>query len=253
MSKKSRIRVLAEFDAEYVSGRSWLMGIDEAGRGALAGPVCAGAAAISARAYSNNTFLDALESLDDSKKLSEKKREDLFKILCDIKNSGEIDFEASYASVAEIESLNILGATRLAMERSARALNDRLHLNLRLASAPATLFGESALDTSTGFVLIDGKPMKNFPFAHNAVVKGDSSSLAIAAASIVAKVSRDRLMDELSREYPRFGFDEHKGYGTAAHLQNLMLFGSTDIHRPSFLKKIRAEENPNRETQSELF
>ncbi len=253
MSKKSHISTLAEFDAEYISGRSWLVGIDEAGRGCLAGPVCAGAVAIGAKAYSNPTFFKALEALDDSKKLSEKKREEIFRILCDIKNSGEIDFEAAFASVAEIESLNILVATQLAMERAARALNKRLHLNLRMASAPATLFGESALDTSTGFVLIDGRPMKKFPFAHNAIVKGDASSLAIAAASIIAKVSRDKLMEELAREYPRFGFEIHKGYGTAAHLQNLMLFGATDIHRLSFLKKIRAENSGVSETQSELF
>ena len=250
--KNSPIAMLAEFDAEYIAGRSWLVGVDEAGRGCLAGPVCAGAVAVSAKAYLNPTFLKALESLDDSKKLTEKKREEIYSILCNAKNAGEIDFEAGFASVAEIESINILSATQLAMARATDALNERLHLNLRKATAPATLFGESALDTSTGFVLIDGKPMKKFPYAHNAIVKGDASSLAIAAASIVAKVTRDRCMQELARKYPRFGFEIHKGYGTAAHLQNLMLFGATDVHRPSFLKKLR-DENTKAEMQSELF
>lgn len=251
--QKNKVELLAEFDAEYIAGRSWLVGIDEAGRGCLAGPVCAGAVAVSAKAYSNSTFLKALESLDDSKKLTEKKREEIYAILCNAKNAGEIDFEAGFASVAEIESINILSATQLAMARAVEVLNERLHLNLRKATAPATLFGESALDTSTGFVLIDGKPMKKFPYAHNAIVKGDASSLAIASASIIAKVTRDHYMQELARKYPRFGFDVHKGYGTASHLQNLMLFGVTDVHRPSFLKKLRSEETSAKETQSELF
>ena len=253
MAKKSKVEILAEFDAEYIAGRSWLVGIDEAGRGCLAGPVCAGAVAVSAKAYSNKNFLKVLEALDDSKKLTEKKREEIYTILCNAKSAGEIDFEAGFASVAEIESINILSATQLAMARAVEALNERLHLNLRRATAPATLFGESALDTSTGFVLIDGKPMKKFPYAHNAIVKGDASSLAIAAASIIAKVTRDRYMQELARKYPRFGFDVHKGYGTASHLQNLMLFGATDVHRPSFLKKLRDEQASAKETQSELF
>ena len=250
--QKNRISILAEFDAEFIAGRSWLVGVDEAGRGCLAGPVCAGAVAVSAKAYLNPVFLKALESLDDSKKITEKKREEIYSILCNAKNAGEIDFEAGFASVAEIESLNILSATQLAMARAVEALNERLNLHLRKATAPATLFGETALDTSTGFVLIDGKPMKKFPYAHNAIVKGDASSLAIASASIIAKVTRDRYMQELAKKYPRFGFDIHKGYGTAMHLQNLMLFGATDVHRSSFLKKLRSE-NSKTETQSELF
>ena len=250
--KHSAINALAAFDSEYVSGRSWLVGIDEAGRGCLAGPVCAGAVAVSAKAYANPAFLDALSLLDDSKKLSEARREELYSTLCMLKKSGEIDFEAAFASVAEIEKFNILSATQMAMTRAAEKLDERLHLGLRKSSSPATLFGEAALDTSIACVLIDGKPMKKVPYAHTAVVKGDASSLAVAAASIVAKFTRDKFMRDISAKYPRFGFDVHKGYGTAAHLQSLLLFGATDIHRPSFLKKLRAESEKT-EMQSELF
>ena len=249
--KESAIKSLANFDAEYLTGRSWLVGIDEAGRGCLAGPVCAGAVAVRARAYANPSFLEALSQLNDSKKLTEKQRGEIYEKLCFLKKSGEIDFEAGFASVEEIERVNILAATQMAMARAAETLDERLHLCLGAASSPATLFGEIALDTSSGFVLIDGKPMKKFPYSHTAVVKGDGCSLAIAAASIVAKVTRDRYMEDISGKYPRFGFEIHKGYGTAAHLQNLLLFGATDIHRPSFLKKMRGESKEER--QSELF
>ena len=89
--------------------------------------------------------------------------------------------------------------------------------------------------------MIDGIPLKNFAYHHIAVVKGDASSLAIAAASIVAKVSRDLMMDELAKKYPRYGFEVHKGYGTPMHSQNILIYGACPAHRPSFLKKLRAE------------
>ena len=250
--RKCSIAKLSGFDAEYVLGRSYVVGIDEAGRGALAGPVVAAAMAVSSKAYSSEKFLEAIQGLDDSKKLSHHQREELFVKLHSLKEAGYIDFEASQASVEEIEKVNILNATQLAMGRAAEALNLRLNLGLRSSGAVATLFGERAIDTSRAFVLIDGTPMKKFPYAHFAVVKGDSSSLAISAASIIAKVTRDKLMEELSAKYPRYSFDIHKGYGTPAHLQALMLYGPSQIHRPSFLKKLRAEPTKKSE-QTELF
>lgn len=247
-----KIDDLAAFDAEYIAGRSWLVGIDEAGRGALAGPVCAGAAAVSARLYASRKHVEFLAGLDDSKKLSEAAREDVYRRLEELKNAGFIDFEAAFASVGEIERVNILAATQLAMSRACAALNERLGLGLRRAGAVATLFGESSVDSSLAEVLIDGKPMKKFAYMHRAIVKGDAASLAVAAASIVAKVSRDRLMRGLAAKYPRFGFDLHKGYGTAAHLQALMLFGAQPVHRPSFLKKLRGESMRG-DSQRELW
>ncbi len=249
--RENGVKKLADFDADYLCGRSYVVGIDEAGRGALAGPVAAAAAAISSKAYSSPKILDFLSCLDDSKKLSAQVRESLWLKFCELKNLGYMDFEAAYASVEEIESQNILNATRLAMSRAAQMLNARLGLGLRPAGSPATLFGEQVLDTSRAVVIIDGRPVKKFPFAHVAVVKGDSSSLAVAAASVVAKVSRDRLMVELASKYPRFGFEIHKGYGTAAHLQALMLYGPSAVHRPSFLKNIRADSLSD--PQGELF
>ncbi len=248
---KGSAKSLADFDADYMLGRSWLVGIDEAGRGALAGPVCAGAVAVSSKFYKNEKYVEFLSGLNDSKKLSESARESLYKRLEELKAQGLIDFEAGYASVEEIERENILVATQIAMARACEAINNRQQLKLRSAGSTATLFGESALDLSLAEILIDGKPMKKFPYIHHAVVKGDASSLAIAAASIIAKVSRDRFMANLSLKYPRFGFDIHKGYGTAAHSQALMLYGASDVHRPSFLKKLRAE--PIAEIQGELF
>ena len=241
MAGNRKIFSLAEFDEEYAGGRSYVLGIDEAGRGALAGPVCAAAALVGISLYKNETLLELLEELNDSKQISEHTREAIFARLGELKVIGALDFEASFASEEEIEKLNILGATQLAMSRAACALNQRHSLGLRPAGGGAPLFGESVADLSKAVVLIDGKPMKKFPFAHLAVVKGDASSLAIAAASVVAKVARDRLMSKLAADYPRYGFEVHKGYGTPAHLQALMLYGASKIHRAGFLKKIRAK------------
>lgn len=246
---QSAVKRLADFDADYVGGRAFLVGIDEAGRGCLAGPVCAGAVAIKESSYSNEKFLAALKLLNDSKKLSERTREELYGVLESLRNSGHLDFEAGFASVEEIEVHNILSATQMAMARAAEKLNERMGLKLRKAGQAATLFGEVAADFSRAEIIIDGKPMKKFPYAHMAVVKGDASSLAVAAASIVAKVSRDRLMDGLAKEYPRYGFEAHKGYGTAQHLQALMLYGPCEIHRPSFLKKLRGDTLENKQTE----
>lgn len=249
--KLETLKRLARFDADYMLGRTWLVGIDEAGRGALAGPVCAGAVAISAEFYKDPAHLTLLDGLNDSKKLTPKTRAEIFARLEHLKAAGLIDFEAGFASVDEIEKLNILVATKTAMARACSAVDARLGLKLRGAGTVATLFGESPIDISLANVLIDGNPVKNFPYAHKAVVKGDASSLAIAAASIVAKVGRDRLMETLALTYPRYGFEVHKGYGTASHLQALMLYGASEIHRPSFLKKLRAA--PLKSDQPELF
>ena len=248
---KSDIKNLTDFDSDYMLGRSWLVGIDEAGRGALAGPVCAGAVAVSANFYKNPKYIEYLSGLNDSKKLSESAREGLYKKLEELKALGVIDFEAGFASVEEIETHNILVATQIAMARACDALNERQNLRLRSTGSVATLFGETALDVSLADILIDGKPMKKFPYVHHAIVKGDASSLAIAAASIVAKVTRDRFMVQLALEYPRYNFEIHKGYGTASHSQSLMLYGVSKVHRPSFLKKMRDETIED--SQTSLF
>lgn len=240
---------LANFDTPYLTSKRFVVGVDEAGRGALAGPVVAAAMCISDSFYKDAALLKSLEKLNDSKKLDDTARRDIFQKLSTLKKNGVIDFEPASASVEEIESLNILGATKLAMTRALNAINERMSLNLSSSSMPATLFGEGGADFSRADVLIDGIELKKFPFRHIAVVKGDAKSLAIAAASIVAKVTRDDIMNELALQYNRYGFEAHKGYGTPQHLQNILIYGASKIHRPSFLKKLREEtKTPQQDT-----
>lgn len=249
--KPEKILKFVEFDKSYSAGRKFVVGIDEAGRGCLAGPVCAAAAAIPDTFYADKKYLEFIAELDDSKKLDARARENLYKKLLELKNIGALDFEAAFSDVGEIETLNILGATQLAMKRAAETLNERIGLNLKAAGTSNTLFGEIAADFSRAVLIVDGKPMKKLPFAHVAIVKADAKSLAVATASIVAKFTRDSLMDELSKRYPRYEFEKHKGYGTAAHLQNLLIYGPCEIHRPSFLKILR-DDSP-KPTQPELL
>ena len=184
-------------------GYETLCGVDEAGRGPLAGPVYA-AAVILPRGLE-------IKGLNDSKKLSEKKREELFDVICE----KALDYAIASASVEEIEERNILGATMLAMNRAIAGLKTRPDL-----------------------ALIDGNRNKDIETPSRCVIKGDATCADIAAASILAKVSRDRVMLELAKEYPQYHFEQHKGYGTALHYEALREFGPSPVHRPSFLKKM---------------
>lgn len=177
-------------------------GIDEAGRGPLAGDVYAAAVV-----FDDDVFI---EGLDDSKKLSEKKREELFDEII----SKAKAYCIATASVEEIDSYNILQATFLAMKRSYEGLN----MNIDLA-------------------LVDGNRVPPLDCGVKTVVKGDSVSASIAAASILAKVSRDRYMKELAEKYPQYEFEKHKGYGTKLHYEMLDKYGISEVHRLSFLKK----------------
>ena len=194
-----------QFDQSFRDACGGLVcGVDEAGRGPLAGPVYAAAVILSPE-Y-------PILGLNDSKKLSEKKREALF----DIIREEAVAYCIASASVEEIEQYNILNATYLAMSRAVAGLS----------KTPA-------------LALIDGNripPQLTVPA--KTVVKGDALSESIAAASILAKVSRDRLLMEMDKQYPQYGFAVHKGYGTAAHTAALKEFGPCPVHRPSFLKKI---------------
>ena len=187
----------------FAEGFESLCGVDEAGRGPLAGPVYA-AAVILPRGL-------VIPGLDDSKKLTEKKREELFDEICE---QAE-DYSIAFATVSEIEERNILGATMLAMNRAIAGLKRRPDL-----------------------ALIDGNRNRDIAFPSRCVVKGDARCADIAAASILAKVSRDRVMLELAKEYPEYHFEQHKGYGTALHYAALRQYGPSPVHRPSFLKKM---------------
>lgn len=184
-------------------GFNVICGVDEAGRGPLAGPVCAAAVILPQNLI--------IEGLDDSKKLSEKKREQLF----DIIKTEAISYGIAFSSVKEIETLNILGATYLAMNRAIKQLNTQVDL-----------------------ALIDGNRSKEILVNNRTIVKGDSLCACISAASILAKVTRDRYMYELSEKYPQYGFDKHKGYGTKDHYAAIREYGISDVHRQSFLKKM---------------
>ncbi len=178
-----------------------ICGIDEAGRGPLMGPVVA-AACILPEGF-------VIEGLNDSKKLTEKKRETLF----DLITKNALSYCVAMATVEEIEELNILNATMLAMNRAVKGL-----------SIPADM------------ALIDGDKSRGFDIPTKTVVKGDATVPCIAAASILAKVSRDRMCDEYDKEYPEYGFAKHKGYGTKAHMDAIRQYGPCPVHRRSFLK-----------------
>ena len=179
-----------------------ICGVDEAGRGPLAGPVCA-AAVILPRDLE-------IPGLTDSKKLTDKKRRELFPVI----KEQAIAYGIGLASEAEIDEINILQATFLAMQRAL----DQLQVKPDLA-------------------LIDGNREKDFGVPVKTVVKGDSLSANIAAASVLAKVTRDDIMVALAEEYPQYGFEIHKGYGTKAHYEALRQFDASPVHRRSFLKK----------------
>ena len=187
-----------------LKGYKAICGVDEAGRGPLAGPVCAAAVILPP-----NTIIDGV---NDSKKLTEKKRE----ALCDVIKETAVSYSIAYASVEEIESINILNATMLAMKRAVEGL-----------------------DVKADYAMIDGNKMPPLDIDGETIVKGDAKSMSIACASILAKVSRDRLLYEYAKEYPQYQFDKHKGYGTAAHREAILEYGPCPYHRMSFLKKIK--------------
>lgn len=184
-------------------GYDVVCGVDEAGRGPLAGPVFAAAVILPVGTH--------VEGINDSKKLSPKKREQLFDIICEKARA----FCVASACVEEIERFNILGATFLAMRRAVEGLRVRPVL-----------------------VLVDGCCDPGLSVPTQCIVKGDGLSASIAAASILAKVSRDRYMLELDRQYPRYGFARHKGYPTPEHYRAILRYGISPVHRPSFLKNL---------------
>jgi ribonuclease HII len=225
------------YDFTQLKDRVTLIGIDEAGRGCLAGPVVAGACVLTQTLFDFPEALEQSAQINDSKQLSAEAREAQYAVLESLQAAGLIDFAVASSSVEEIADLNILGATRLAMRRAVEQLAERAPTwSLPLFETDDSLFQH---ETSVK-IIVDGRPLKPFPYAHEGVVKGDGKSLSIAMASIAAKVSRDREMCRLAEIYPSYGFEQHKGYGTAAHRQAIHQNGATPIHRALFLRKILA-------------
>lgn len=189
-------------DALKEKGVGVICGVDEAGRGPLAGPVYAAAVILPEHLE--------IPGLNDSKKLTDKKRRELFPII----KEQAVAYGIAFASEQEIDEMNILQATFLAMKRAI-----------------------AQLDGKADFALIDGNRETDFGMDVMTVVKGDSRSANIAAASILAKVTRDEYMEKLAEEYPQYGFEVHKGYGTKKHYDALREYGASPVHRQSFLKK----------------
>lgn len=242
---------LVRYDLRCLRDCALLGGVDEAGRGALAGPVVAGAVFVDRRMLKSAWAKRKMAEVNDSKQLSADLREQLFALLEEARSAGDVRAAAGTASVEEIATKNILGATRLAM---ARALEAACPEGLRLpgVAEEGGLFSVADPDAPNVRVILDGKPMRPFPFAHDALVQGDGKSFAIALASIVAKVTRDRIMEKLDGKFSEYGFREHKGYGTPAHRRALLEHGPCVIHRRLFLRKILGE-TPETEIQDELL
>ena len=204
MSEKNMWQIEDEL---FANGIAVICGVDEAGRGPLAGPVCAAAVILPPHLE--------IPGLDDSKKLSDKRRRELFPII----KEQAIAYGIGLASHEEIDEINILQATFLAMKRAL-----------------------AQLEGKADFALIDGNRETDFGIPVQTVVKGDSRSANIAAASVLAKVTRDDIMEAMAEEYPQYDFEIHKGYGTKAHYAALTAHGPSPIHRMSFLKKFYGEK-----------
>ena len=195
-------------DAKYAEGYTAVCGCDEAGRGPLCGPVVAAAVILP-----RDTVI---EGLNDSKKLTEKKREALFEVI----KERAMAYAIAEATPAEIDEINILNASMLAMRRAV-----------------------AALSVKADFALIDGNCSRGFEIPTETVVKGDAKSASIAAASILAKVTRDRQCVELDAEYPEYGIAKHKGYPTKDHMDAVRKYGAAPIYRKSFLKFLNNDEH----------
>jgi len=201
--EKQRIKDMLIYEQELGNlGYLHIAGVDEAGRGPLCGPVVATAVILPVNLY--------IEGINDSKKLSEKKREKIYEELV---SNKDVSFAVGLSDVDVIEKVNILNATKLAM---IQAINN--------------------LDIKPDYVLIDGNQNIDIDIQSQTLVSGDSKSASIAAASIIAKVTRDRMMYEFDEKYPEYSFGKHKGYGTKVHIEAIKKYGLCSIHRPSFCK-----------------
>ena len=203
VKERARLELMRAYERKYESGFSLICGIDEAGRGPLAGPVCAGACILK----KNEEIL----YLNDSKKLSEKRREALF---LEIKEKA-VSWSVAFVDEKRIDEINILNATYEAMKKAIEGLSQKPDL-----------------------LLVDAVHIPDIDTKQVSIVKGDASSVSIAAASILAKVSRDHFMKEMDEKYPEYGFSSHKGYGTKAHYEALKKYGPSPIHRMTFLKNL---------------
>ncbi len=231
---------LQTFDRRLLRRFEYLVGVDEAGRGALAGPVAAAACLVDRRFYTVRECLRRCAAINDSKQLDASTREAQWHLMEALRREAWIDFEVAFATVSEIERLNILGATRLAMRRALEGLAARASgWGLCPATDDLPLFTDAGSPPPERLrILIDGRPLKPFPYHHEGLVRGDATSLVVAMASVAAKVARDREMRRLATFHQAYGFDRHKGYGTARHRESIRKHGPAACHRRRFLRKL---------------
>jgi ribonuclease HII len=236
-------RQLRGFDLKQIYGFDSLIGVDEAGRGALAGPVVAAAVLVTQPFLEGRWAVARAGRVNDSKQLTPAEREALWFEFETLEGQGEIHANYGVASVEEIEAHNILGATKLAMRR---ALEGIYPPGAFARQTEPDLF--ASVEERTQFqpavncrILIDGLALKHFPYPHTGFVRGDGRSLCIAMASIIAKVTRDRLMNDLDRQFPGYGLAQHKGYGTEEHRDAVLRLGRCPQHREMFLRKLLAK------------
>lgn len=241
-------RQLRSFDLKKIEGFDGLIGVDEVGRGALAGPVVAGAVLVTRPFLEGRWAATKSGRVNDSKQLTPAERDSLWSEFEALATQGQIHAHYGSASVEEIELHNILGATKLAMRRALEGIyppsafrkNEEPDLFSSMAEREAFVPAVSCR------ILVDGLPLRGFPYPHTAVVQGDARSLCIAMASIIAKVARDRMMAQLDAAHPGYGFARHKGYGTDDHREAVVRLGRCPIHREMFLRKLLAQrEDPN--------
>ncbi|MCX6936689.1 MAG: ribonuclease HII [Verrucomicrobia bacterium] len=236
-------RQLRAFDLRHLDPNPELIGVDEAGRGAFAGPVVAAAVLVTREFLEGRWVQENARRINDSKQLTAAEREALYLDFETLAAEGRIHAQIGVASVAEIESENILGATKLAMRRALECI----YPPSAFAEPPREPDLFSTAEEVAAFkppaharILVDGLHLKHFPYPHLNVVQGDTRSLCIAMASIVAKVQRDRMMTGLDATHPGYGFARHKGYGTEEHREALLKLGRCAQHRDTFLRKLMA-------------
>ncbi len=233
-------RQLRSFDLKQIEGHAELVGVDEAGRGALAGPVLAGAVLVTREFLEGRWAVARSGKINDSKQLTPEQRAEAYADIERLALEGQVHATVGEASTAEIEEFNILGATRLAMRRALEGIYPPAAFARR--TEPDLFASEEQVRAFQPAVacriLIDGLGLRGFAYPHTAIVRGDARSLCIAMASIVAKVTRDRLMEQLDAKFPGYGFAQHKGYGTDEHRDAILRLGRCPAHRGAFLRKL---------------
>ncbi len=235
MSQPDGTLQLWRHDRTILRASSGLIGVDEAGRGCLAGPVFAAAVHLPAAFFDTSWRSRKAPRIDDSKKLKIEERREALRFLLRLRDESGVRISVGIGEVSEIEEHNILGATTIAMRRALEGLAGTV-LPGEEEHLPLWSSGENT--SRLPRILVDGRPVARLGYAHQSLVKGDGKSLAIALASVLAKVERDACMERAHRDFPFYGWDTNRGYGTEAHLAGLRERGPCPLHRKLFLRKI---------------